>query len=276
MQRGLLILLIGLLARDAMASPWFRDRPHSLELMTLAYPHVLLCRVEEVFEFDRATLQLVAVLKGPTPESTRFHRRLWSPTKVGDLVVMFDEDPRADVDGQVIGAIINPRTSETLILSFELRPLTNMDEIVGVVRDAVTFRPEAASKITVCRPSDYAHVLPQDWDAFPNFPVDARLERHARQWVRSPKLPVRLAGAHALSWFKSDENVRILQGLLDDPGTLPGSSQQHYLVSTAPEYFPVRIMALSVLRKWGGRHPSRKSNAPAHSGGQSANSPCSP
>jgi hypothetical protein len=50
------------------------------------------------------------------------------------------------------------------------------------------------------------------------FPIDAYLEKQARQWINSGEKEHRWAGVAALAYFKTDENAAILKGLLNDPG----------------------------------------------------------
>ena len=49
-------------------------------------------------------------------------------------------------------------------------------------------------------------------------PVDERLEARGHEFIKSDQYMRWGEGARALRYFKSDENIARLKGLLDDPG----------------------------------------------------------
>jgi hypothetical protein len=81
-------------------------------------------------------------------------------------------------------------------------------------------------------------------------PVDSRLEAQARKWLGSADKDLRVLGASALVYFRSDENAGMLKGLLNDPAT-----SEHQIIARGAErrerVFEVRAEAWSVLDAWG-------------------------
>ena len=102
-------------------------------------------------------------------------------------------------------------------------------------------------------------------------PIDPRLEATARHWIESPEdIPLRLGvvesreeamrfysgllrleGVRALRHFKSDENVAILKGLLDDPAFWHQTGEEHDRVGITEKVYYVRRAAFETLREWG-------------------------
>jgi hypothetical protein len=81
-------------------------------------------------------------------------------------------------------------------------------------------------------------------------PVDSRLEAQARRWLGSADKDLRVLGASALIYFRSDENAELLMGLLNDAATW-----EYQLVSRGEKrrerVYEVRAEAWSVLDAWG-------------------------
>jgi len=73
-------------------------------------------------------------------------------------------------------------------------------------------------------------------------PADAILESQGRRWCKSENVNERSHGVRALSAFKTEENIKILKGLLADPAYSTGSGMRSYYI---------RAQAYEVLREFG-------------------------
>lgn len=103
-------------------------------------------------------------------------------------------------------------------------------------------------------------------------PIVHRLEAAARHWIESPEeVPLRLGavdpkdpkaikfvsdllrleGVRALRHFKSDENVPILKGLLDNPAFYYQKIDEGEQAGTTMKVYYVRKEAFETLREWG-------------------------
>lgn len=135
--------------------------------------------------------------------------------------------------------------AESPAYDLSLKALDGPEAILRATREAIA-TPPAPGKLC-----DSWVDLPGDGLIRLTVPIDSRLEARARGWVRSPDRDFRRLGAANLMYFRSDTNVAILRGLLDDPGV----STVHFLDSRRAERIErvhvVREEAYSVLRAWG-------------------------
>jgi hypothetical protein len=72
-------------------------------------------------------------------------------------------------------------------------------------------------------------------------PIDGRLEETAKDWLKTKELDFRLEGAKTLKLFKSDGNIALLKGLLEDPQSKTDGKTKSY---------PIRKAAYEVLQEW--------------------------
>lgn len=73
-------------------------------------------------------------------------------------------------------------------------------------------------------------------------PIDARLEETAKEWLKAKELDFRLEGAKTVKLFKSEGNIALLKGLLEDPQSKTDGKTKSY---------PIRKAAYDVLKEWG-------------------------
>lgn len=80
-------------------------------------------------------------------------------------------------------------------------------------------------------------------------PVDQELEKRARDYVRSENAHRRTEGAHALAYFKSDENLALVRPLLADRGVT--YEQPAFRGKAGERVYGVRYAAYQTLKAWG-------------------------
>ena len=133
----------------------------------------------------------------------------------------------------------SPKTGERVpdpVFSMDFRVLDEEDQILEAVKAEVSRSQKRTERsIRILMPPDVAarsgrfgavNVL--------HVPVDDRLEQLARSWVQSKAEWRRHAGVQALGPFKSDANIAILKGMLDDQGSWV-SGRVHYIREAAYE-----------------------------------------
>jgi hypothetical protein len=148
--------------------------------------------------------------------------------------------------------------------TLDLKTLTRPEEMVRATKDAIATTP-ASGKLC-----DYWFDLPGEGGLTRlTVPLDARLEKRARQWIRSDDKDVRREGASALALFPSDENAVMLRRLLDDPASWIFVSQEGARLRKERVY-SVREAAASVLKAWGYEVPPRILREPMPVGAEPA------
>lgn len=80
-------------------------------------------------------------------------------------------------------------------------------------------------------------------------PVDQELEKRAKDYVRSENAHRRTEGAHALAYFKSDENLAFVRPLLVDRGVT--YEQPAFRGEAGERVYGVRYAAYQTLKAWG-------------------------
>src|SRR5262249_54510570 len=85
---------------------------------------------------------------------------------------------------------------------------------------------------------------------FVSVPIDAALEKRARDAIKTNDLWQRAEGIEALAHFKSEENIKLAKGLLDDAAT---AIALHAETNAGIEVrdFRVRRKAFETLQYWG-------------------------
>jgi hypothetical protein len=133
--------------------------------------------------------------------------------------------------------------------------LSKPQEIIRATKAAVAVRQEQA------RLCNHSFMLPADlvretsWAKTGggvklSVPIDARLEAQARQWIKSKDGPLRVKGAEAFIYFRSDANAATLKTLLDDAYSSEVERYQDRVVKRERVY-QVREAAFTVLEAWG-------------------------
>jgi hypothetical protein len=136
--------------------------------------------------------------------------------------------------------------AERRAYTLDIKELAQPDEILKAVRGAIA-APTPPGK------------LASSWISFPGHgdllrvtvPVDSRLEARAREWTQSADKDIRREGATALGFFRSDANVAILNGLLEDPGAWDHAMEEGGRIVRRVRVYSVREQAYSVLKAWG-------------------------
>jgi hypothetical protein len=150
------------------------------------------------------------------------------------------------------------RQGTTTCYTLELRALAGTEPTLEATRNAI-LGPVSTARL-------YSHTLMIPGENLKRLtvPVDSRLEAQARKWIASADKNLRVLGASALIYFRSDENAKLLKSLINDP-----ASWEHQLVSEVAErrerVFEVREEAWSVLDAWGVQvsHPVTRIPVPA-------------
>jgi hypothetical protein len=161
------------------------------------------------------------------------------------------------------------------IFTVDLRLLTIPDEVLQAARAAVVEggKAERVRFHEVHLFYDVMRVTGKSGDANILYvPIDGRLEAAARAWIKSPgdilrRLgiarpeginhrwsltdPLRSEGVRALRHFKSDENIVILKGLLDDDAFSHRKVEKGEQDGISEKVYYIRKEAFETLRGWG-------------------------
>jgi hypothetical protein len=161
------------------------------------------------------------------------------------------------------------------IFTVDLRLLTKPEEVLQAARAAVVEggKVERVRSHEVHLFYDVMRVTGQSGDANILYvPIDGRLEAAARAWIKSPgdilrRLgiarpegvnhrwaltdPLRSEGVRALRHFKSDENIVILKGLLDDGAFSRSEVETGEQDGITEKVYYIRKAAFETLRGWG-------------------------
>ncbi len=161
------------------------------------------------------------------------------------------------------------------IFTVDLTLLTKPDEVLRAAR-AVAVEGGKAERVRLHEVPlfyDVMRVTGKSGDANVLYvPINGRLEAAARAWIKSPgdilrRLgiarpegvnhrwsltdPLRLEGVRALGYFKSDENIVILKGLLDDDAFTHRKIEEGKQAGNSEKVYYIRKEAFEMLRRWG-------------------------
>lgn len=152
------------------------------------------------------------------------------------------------------------------IFSMDLSVLRTSRSMVRAARDFSSRYPQANDNHEMTIPRALAERCSASGDAnFLVIPVLAPLERIAHTLINSPhevlpssteldvlsRLQLREAGVHALQYFKSDENIKLLSSLLNDPTVIHHTFDFGPRKGTRVREFLIRRTAYELLREWG-------------------------
>ena len=161
------------------------------------------------------------------------------------------------------------------IFTVDLTLLTKPDEVLRAARAAAVEggKGERVRLHEVPLFLDVMQVTGKSGDANSLYvPVNGRLEAAARAWIKSPgdilrRLgiarpegvnhrgsltdPLRLEGVRALGYFKSEVNIVILKGLLDDDAFTQGKIEEGEQAGITEKVYYIRKEAFETLRRWG-------------------------
>ncbi len=138
-------------------------------------------------------------------------------------------------------------------------PPDDLLRVIGneIARPALA-RPEML-ELQISPQSEAYRSSEHTFPAYLNILLDDRAESRAKKWIASKNEHDRWNGASALSHFKSDANVALLRGLLDDPFATdynywPGGSD--FMPPPMPGKwrsagYAIRKVAYAALNKWG-------------------------
>jgi hypothetical protein len=217
--------------------------------------HTVAFRVDETLKGQhRPTLQFIVQTSTIDKEIGRWrdeHRRLLAFLDDSPRVVArwhsrkWARYPFAPRTGYLRGSFIElGRQDGPACYTLDLRALAGSEPILEATRHAIR---GTASTARLC---SHWFMVPGDSLKRLTVPVDSRLEAQARRWVGSADKDLRVLGASALVYFRSDENAELLKGLLND-----ASTWEHQLVSRGEKrrerVYEVRAEAWSVLDAWG-------------------------
>jgi len=210
-------------------------------------------------EGHEATIAVEDILKGERHRRLRVH--LSHPASV---LARWEEQSRRllvaakeDAPDSATAIDLGDETLEVLRADFTL--LRDPEGVIRGAREAVRRMPAAVRRIHT-----FGLEVPREaiagtrWEKYYatggklilSVPVDVRLENRAHDYVRSESYPRRLAGARALRYFKSDENIARLRTLLVDPGwAYLHHAEQNQGVEV--RIYGIRREAYRTLRDWG-------------------------
>jgi hypothetical protein len=146
----------------------------------------------------------------------------------------------------------SPKTGRRVpypVFSMDLQVLADEDKIVEAVKaEAARQEKEAIRSICIPIPYDVANRTGRAGAANQlTLPINGRLEQLAHGWVAAKDGWLRQAGVQALSPLKSEANIAILKGMLDDRAT----SIEHRANDDHTErVYYVREAAWKTLRDW--------------------------
>jgi hypothetical protein len=213
--------------------------------------HEAAIAVEETLKQDVFTLEpyrrLRVHVRGPASDLANWkvhaHRLL--------VAVKDDEAPNEST-------VIDLKRGEVEVLTADLQLLRDPDAVVQIARETVRRMP-----VPVKRIHTFALVVPRKtvvgtkWEKyyeagghlFLSVPVDERLEKRARDDIRSESYMNREQGVRALRYFKSDENLARVRRLLNDPGWayLRHPEENH---GVEVRLYGVRQEAYRTLKSW--------------------------
>jgi hypothetical protein len=148
-------------------------------------------------------------------------------------------------EGEIDHAVIDlSDKSNALVVSMDSR-LLGRDDIVKVAQAAGAAAAPTVNKpgrLLAPRTSAVAEKLTEGGAVWLYAPVDKRLEALAGEWLKSKDIDYRSAGVKALWNFKTDDHIRQLKALLEDPQSQSDGKTKTY---------PVRRAAHDVLTEWG-------------------------
>lgn len=150
--------------------------------------------------------------------------------------------------------IVLKSENENPVLTMAQQVLSQED-IVEATKAAITFPGDGAK---LC---SHSFLLPHDlvrdtrWvktggGVNLSVPIDSRLEAQARRWIKSKDGSLRVKGAEAFIYFRSEANAAALKTLLDDAYSIEVERHQDHVVNRERVY-RVREAAFTVLEAWG-------------------------
>jgi hypothetical protein len=153
--------------------------------------------------------------------------------------------------------------------TMDLRKLIGRDDILQAARVAAEFKGND-------QPTRYAVLRRESWagpgsiltsfEYFPIYvPIDSRLEKLAREWIRSDDAALRSLGVRTLAEFRSPQTIELLKALCNDSYQSPLMEKENRWRVWDPRcwtgrevevcqqswWYPVRETAYRTLSSWG-------------------------
>ena len=165
------------------------------------------------------------------------------------LLVAYDEyAPHATT-------VIELAPGQLEIMRSDFSLLRDPDAVIRAAMDALGRMPGGTKRVhTFGRYVPRKFFTGTQWDEFHglilNVPVDSRLEKQAIESLRSESYRERDEAVRAIRYFRSDENVARVRGLLDDPGwAYLYHAQENDGIEV--RLYGVRQEAYRTLKHWG-------------------------
>lgn len=132
--------------------------------------------------------------------------------------------------------------SGSFAVALDGQVLTKKDDILKVAAVAAAAKESKQGRLRAPAAADVVRKLSDGGPVWLLVPIGKRLEETAHAWLKSKELDFRVDGVRTLRHFKSDDNIRLLKGLLDD---------SHGRIEGKTRTYPVRLAAFEVLKQWG-------------------------
>lgn len=164
------------------------------------------------------------------------------------LLVGLDSGP------QIQTRFVDLTPNKVEVLTADATLLRTPEEVLKIARETVLRLPGTA------RIKEFRYDVPSTpyagthWEGFyaitVSIPVDDRLQQQALKWIQSKEYGRKEDGAKALRYFKTDENIKHITALLDDPswGYLKHPDQNNGI---EVRHYGVRKAAYATLTYWG-------------------------
>ena len=137
------------------------------------------------------------------------------------------------------------------VFTTDFKVLTKADDIMKAARQAASASTRKKKllehRVDVPGATEAHKKLYAGSSVYLVVPVDERLEKQAKKWLKSTDFMLRYEGARALRHFKTDENIPLLKGLLSDPGY----TVRTYSKTDRRRVYSVRKEAYEALTEWG-------------------------
>ncbi|MGC1273191.1 MAG: hypothetical protein WBC44_05750 [Planctomycetaceae bacterium] len=256
---------------SVQAQPLF-PRANSIEATVANADLVLIGTVEKFKEqpsedggvklFD-ATIVVEEELKQPVFEDGYTKVSIAIPRPEADLARWKEQQSRLmlalDYDRPGTTTVIELERDRLNTLSADFTLLREPDEAIRIARDTVQRTPAGVKRVhTFGLRAPREVIAGTEWEDYYEtsghlileVPVDERLETRAIERLDSKDYSRRHEAALALRYFKTDENIKRMKDLLDDPGW---GYLRHAEENDGVEvrHYGVRNQAYEALKAWG-------------------------
>lgn len=247
----------------AFAQPLF-GHAESIEYQAAHADHIVLATIVDISDFDESTgtveveLSISETLKGEHSDKRRI--TLQYPKSIVETwtsneheLLLFGRN-----DNPVCLSVIDLSGEELVVLTEDLVALTDRKAVVEQAKRAIAQLMHHESRGGFSLAVPYEAVAGTSLGIYYGtggrtqvvVPINEKLQTRARKLASSDRYLECLDGANALSYFKNDENIAILKGLLDDPKWAYERHAQ-YNFGIEVHHFGIRKAAYESLKEWG-------------------------